>query len=128
VIAADTQKGKYVSFFSYNLGKKGMQMGGFGSGRQAEVYSGTVEESLSLDVNRFVREGIIRQECKTIGTISWSQFAGMTSSIGYEAYCDKDSGNIRLFYTLSHLVLGDKDFSYYVELTKNPISAESDGG
>jgi hypothetical protein len=91
-------------------------MGGYGSGRQAEAYDGTVEESLSLDVNHFVREGIIRKECKTSGTISWPQFTGMTSSIGYEAYCDKDSGNICLSYTLRHLVLGDKDFKYYVDL------------
>lgn len=91
-------------------------MGGLGSGREADVYSGTVEESLSLDVNQFVREGIIRQDCRTSGIITWPSFAGMTSSIDYEAYCDIDNGNIRLSYTMSHLIMGDNDYSYYVDL------------
>jgi hypothetical protein len=91
-------------------------MGGLGSGRQAEVYSGTVEDALSLDVNWLVKEGIIRQGCKTNGIITWSQTAGITSSIGYESYCEIDSGNIRLSYTLRHMAWADSDISYYIDL------------
>ena len=48
-------------------------MGGMGSGREAEVYSGTVEESLHLDINLLVREGTIRKQSQTSGIISWDR-------------------------------------------------------
>ena len=87
-----------------------------GSGREAEVYSGTVEESLHLDVNLLVREGTIRKQCQTSGEISWTRFGSTTSAIGYEAVCELDTGYLRLHYTISHLVLGENDIAYYVDL------------
>ena len=90
-------------------------MGGFGSGREAEVYSGTVEECLQLDVNWFVRKGIIRQSCQTSGIISWERLM-VTSSIGYEAQCYLENGHIRLYYRTSSLTMGEQVINYNVEL------------
>jgi hypothetical protein len=78
-------------------------MGGIGSGREAEVYSDTVEESLSLDVNWLVRIGIIRQGFRSDGTIGWETFGAASSTIGYETSCYIDTGYIRLLYTTSRI-------------------------
>ena len=76
-----------------------------GSGREAEVYSGTVEESLHLDVNRFEREGIIRGQCQTSGIISWDRPIWNKPSIGFEIQCFMENGYMRLQYAVTSLVL-----------------------
>jgi hypothetical protein len=91
-------------------------MGGIGSGRQAEVYTGTVEESLSLDVNRFVREGSVRKGCQASGIISWDRQIGIKPSIGFEAQCFMENGYMRLQYTVSSLAMGEQVVNYNVEL------------
>ena len=91
-------------------------MGGIGSGREPEVYSGTVEESLSLDVNRFVREGIIRKGCQTNGIISWERLIGIEPSIGFESECFMENGYMRLQYKVSSLAMGEQTVNYDVEL------------
>ena len=91
-------------------------MGGIGSGRKAEVYSGIVEESLHLDVNLLVRDGSIRQRCQTSGVISWDSLIGTGASIGYEAECCVENGNIQLKYRTSHIITGEQDIEYNVEL------------
>lgn len=91
-------------------------MGGYGSGRIADVYNGTVEECLHLDVNRFVKEGIIRQSCASSGIITWPRLGKISSSIGYEVQCFIENGYIRLQYTVSSLVIEDQVINYAVEL------------
>ncbi len=91
-------------------------MGGMGSGREAEAYSGTVEESLHLDVNLLVREGTIRKQSQTSGTISWDRPIGNKPSIGFEAQCYMENGYMRLQYTVTSLAMGEKIVNYNVEL------------
>ena len=91
-------------------------MGGLGSGREAEVYSGTVEESLQLDVNRFVRSGVIRQGCKASGIIEWERLGKTTSSIGYETQCYAENGYVRLNYRVHSLYMGDQVLNHTIDL------------
>jgi hypothetical protein len=91
-------------------------MGGIGSGRKAEVYSGTVEESLQLDVNKFAREGVIKPHGQASGIIAWERLIGQTPSIGYEVQCYGENGHIRLQYTASCLAMGKRVVNYDVEL------------
>jgi len=91
-------------------------MGGLGSGRPPDVYSGTVEECLSLDVNRFAREGSIGKGCQASGIISWDGPLGIKSSIGFEAQCFMKNGYMRLQYTVSSFAMGEQVVNYNVEL------------
>lgn len=91
-------------------------MGGIGSGREADVYSGTVEESLSLDVNRLVKEGSIRKQSQTSGIISWDRLIGIESSIGFEAQCFMENGYMQLQYKVTSLAMGEQVVNYNVEL------------
>ena len=91
-------------------------MGGMGSGREAEVYSGTVEESLHLDVNLLVREGTIRKQSQTSGMISWDRPIGNKPSIGFEAQCFMENGYMRLQYAVTSLAMQAQAVSYNVEL------------
>lgn len=91
-------------------------MGGTGSGREAEVYSGTVEQSLQIDVNKLVREGAVRPDCQANGILSWEGFLGQTSSLGYEVQCYGENGHIRLMYTVSSLFMESQAVNYAVEL------------
>jgi len=89
-------------------------MGGLGSGREAYRYSGTVEGSLQLDVNRLVRDGTIRQGNQGNGVITW---AGLRpSSVGYEVQCFIENGYIRLQYTVSRMGWEDRVLNYSIEL------------
>jgi hypothetical protein len=90
-------------------------MGGTGSGRKADVYSGIVEESSQLDVNTLVRDGIIGQGCHASGIISWTRFSG-TSSIGFETDCYMLNGHITLNYRVSQLGKSDQIINYPIEL------------
>jgi hypothetical protein len=90
-------------------------MGGVGSGRQPDVYSGTVEESLQLDVNRFVREGTIRKQCQTSGIISWERPIWIKPSIGFETQCFIENGYMRLEYAVSNLT-SREPVKYNIEL------------
>jgi len=78
-------------------------MGGFGSGRWGYGGKGDartlVEDCRNLDVNRFVREGIIRPGSRSMGTWEWSRHGERVASIGYEADARADAGNLRLFYS-----------------------------
>jgi len=90
-------------------------MGGIGSGRKADVYSGTVEESLQLDVNRLARDGIIRQGCHASGIISWESFVG-ESSIAFETKCRLSNGQIILNYRVSRVGMETQVIDCPVEL------------
>lgn len=91
-------------------------MGGMGSGREANVYSGTIEESLQLDVNKFVRDGAIRPHCQVKGITTWDRLIGTKPSIGIDIQCYGENGYIQLQYTVSNLTMGERVISYTVEL------------
>lgn len=90
-------------------------MGGPRSGREAHVYSGVVEDCLSLDVNKLVRGSIVRQGCQSGGAIEWKSTL-RTPSIGYESQCYMKNGYIRLQYRTSCLGMDDRVLNYNVEL------------
>lgn len=91
-------------------------MGGYGSGRWGwHSKKDTVEECRSLDANRWMREGILRENLHTWGGWNWLNYAGeKTSSIGYEV----DTTNsafpwVRLFYTFTNR---NESLDYKIEL------------
>ena len=90
-------------------------MGGYGSGREAHVYSGVVENCLTLDVNQLVKNGSIRHGCETGGVIGWENIL-RSSSIGFESQCYMENGYIRLQYMTSHLGKDDQVINYTIEL------------
>ena len=62
-------------------------MGGLGSGRYSGCGKATVEDGLTLDINKLVREGIIRpgQWCSGTRRWTWVATGEEVGSIGYEA-------------------------------------------
>lgn len=91
-------------------------MGGIGSGREADVYSGIVEESLHLDVNKLVKDGAIKSHIQANGMLKWNRPIGGKSSIGYEIQTFVQNGHICLIYIVSRLGMGEKAINYNVEL------------
>jgi len=77
-------------------------MGGYGSTRWGgHRKKGTVEECRWLDVNRWMREGIIAPDHWRVGGWKWmdAETGETTSSIGYEVRTQEASGWVRLHYT-----------------------------
>lgn len=91
-------------------------MGGMGSGREAEVYSGTVEESLQLDVNKLVRDGHIKPYQNASGILAWKRLIGPDPSIGLKTQCYGENGHMRLIYTASSLFKDPQNVNYAIEL------------
>ena len=91
-------------------------MGGYGSGRRAEHT--TVEECRWLDVNRWMREGIIQASLHTYGSWVWKDAitGEKTSSIGYEAKTWAASGWVRLWYEFKSGRNEGEDVDYKVSL------------
>ena len=96
-------------------------MGGYGSGRKVDVYSGTVENCLQIDVNRLVRDGSIGSGRQAIGTLTWKRHIGVDSSIAFEAVCYAESGHIELQYTFSSLATGSQPISYTMATVNRPM-------
>lgn len=77
-------------------------MGGYGSSRWAGYWKkAVVEDCRWLDVNRWMREGIIAPGHWRAGGWIWmdAQTGETTSSIGYEVRTQEASGWVRLRYT-----------------------------
>ncbi|MCG2777913.1 MAG: hypothetical protein L6406_19770 [Desulfobacterales bacterium] len=75
-------------------------MGGYGSGRSwGFSKKNTVEDCRNLDINRWMREGIVKPNTHRFGVWAWYRDKKKVASIGYESDCDGNSGYIRLFYT-----------------------------
>jgi hypothetical protein len=77
-------------------------MGGMGSGSYYRWHSKqTVEDGLSLDINKLIRDGSVRQGIAWQGTLVWSntRTGEKIASIGYEANLVKtDNAYMRLHY------------------------------
>ena len=100
-------------------------MGGYGSGRWGSSKphrKRIVESCLILDVNRLVREGVIRPKTERQGSWEWrnepeDEKAG--ASLGFEAWTGSDSGFLQLRYTVTLVRVGEN--SRAAELMYFPI-------
>lgn len=90
-------------------------MGGLGSGNWYRWDSrGVVENYRHLDVNRWVREGIIRGDHTCCGGWKWLQKGETVASIGYEANVDSTAPSVRLQYTVNDT----EKIDYRIPLTR----------
>jgi hypothetical protein len=96
-------------------------VGGFGSGRQGG--RPTVGSGLSLDLNKLLRNGTVRRNTTTAGTISWSySYSGEhVASMGYKATLGPERGHIRLQWTQTDCWTGEKQQrEQWIELESRP--------
>jgi hypothetical protein len=97
-------------------------MGGPGSGNSYHWWrgerKGVVEDCLSLDANRWMREGILKAGVHSYGSWRWVYHSGRECSIGYEVLTlDMSRPLVRLFYTTTRGDAGQKEASdYHVQL------------
>lgn len=77
-------------------------MGGFGSGRGAWRQTAIVEDCISIDACRWMREGIIRAGCRSSGAWCWtnSTTGEATASITYRIDAGVREGFAHLSYTV----------------------------
>ena len=76
-------------------------MGGAGSGRHWGCGKSTVEDGLTLDISKLVRDGNIRPGQRCSGTLTWRRVSSgeEVGIIGYEAnLIDPDDAWVRLHY------------------------------
>ncbi len=79
-------------------------MGGFGSGNRYHWWRGTkkttVEDSLRIDANRWMREGILRAGVHLLGSRQWTYSSGSTFRVDCEVQTmDMGRPLLRLFYS-----------------------------
>ena len=94
-------------------------MGGYGSTRWgAYSKATTVEECRSLDVNRWMREGIIAPDTRCYGSWVWTNSATgeRAASIGYEVDTQGRLGWVRLYYTVTPWDGDPVDYDYKISL------------
>ena len=95
-------------------------MGGSGSGRREEKYDYTVEDCRSIDSSRWLREGILKANMRSVGSWAWYTDKTLTeqrASIGYEIDTESDYGHVRLFYTWRET----EKLDYQVRLITTPL-------
>ncbi|MEA3406613.1 MAG: hypothetical protein U9R48_00855 [Chloroflexota bacterium] len=95
-------------------------MGGWGSSRWGWYRKKTtVEQCRWLDVNRWMREGIIGADHWRKGAWEWRDVrtGERTSRIGYEVRTQGASGWVRLYYTLTSGPHDGEEIDYRVPLT-----------
>ena len=99
--------------------RKGAVLGGFGSTRWGwHSKATTVEECRSLDVNRWIREGIIVPESRRWGSWVWtnSYTNKQAASIGYEVNTTGSPPWVRLYYTVTPWAGDPVDYDYKIAL------------
>ncbi len=90
-------------------------MGGSGSGRHADVYDFTVEDSLTLNINWLRRnDSLFAKGISSKWGVRWSRNGVVHSSVGYETNLGGASDYIRLMYTFRKT----ESIDYQVCLTK----------
>ena len=93
-------------------------MGGYNSGRHGG--RPTVEDGLTLNINKLIREQTFRPGQSRSGSIVWTNsYTGeRTASIGFHADLGEEHGRVRLTYTSTHPWTGEKRQSdYWITLT-----------
>ena len=96
-------------------------MGGYGSGRwSAHSKATTVEACRSLDVNRWMREGILAPDTRRWGSWAWtnSSTGARTASLGYEVDTAGRVPWVRLFYTITSRGGEPVDYDYKIVLAQ----------
>ena len=99
--------------------RKGAVLGGFGSTRWGwHSKATTVEECRSLDVNRWIREGIIVPESRRWGSWVWTNryTNKQAASIGYEVNTTGSPPWVRLYYTVTPWAGDPVDYDYKIAL------------
>ena len=94
-------------------------MGGNGSGRwHWHSKATTAEECRSLDVGRWVREGIVRPDTRCWGGWKWTNsYTGeQTASIGYEVNTISTPAWVRLSYTVTPQSSEPEHYDYKIVL------------
>lgn len=91
-------------------------MGGFGSGRRGG--RPTVEDGLTLDINKLRRDQFIRPGFSRGGTLTWAEtYSGRhIGSIGYQAFLGTEQGRLRLYYTTTRSDGTKHDSDYWIDL------------
>ena len=96
-------------------------MGGYGSGKSGG--RPTVENSLTLDIYRLIRQGLVKPGYHCSGPIVWTRVGTgeRVASIDYQAEIGVDRGYIRLRYTTTSTYRGEKrDSDYSIVLATTP--------
>lgn len=97
-------------------------MGGPGSGNHFHHHRppkrATVEQALSLDAARWMRDGILRPQALVRGAWRWTFCGGRTATIGYEADTRQPGNPFALIWYTRTPEGGESErFNYVVELT-----------
>jgi len=96
-------------------------MGGRGSGRSGGRY--TVEDGLTLNLNKLIRARAFRPGHSRSGSIVWTN-AYTDERVGaatYQADVGEDHGRVRLTYTSTHPWSGEpRQADYWIALTTTP--------
>ena len=96
-------------------------MGGYGSGRSGG--RPTVEDGLTLNLNKLIRERTFCPNQERSGSIVWTNpvTGERTAWISYRATLEEEHGRVRLTYTSTHPRSGATHRSdYWIELTTTP--------
>jgi hypothetical protein len=95
-------------------------MGGYGSGRRGG--RPTVEDGLTLDINKLRRDQLIRRGCGWGGTLKWAEaYSGRhIASIGYQALLGTEQGRLRLHYETTRSDGTQHNRDYWVDLATTP--------
>ena len=96
-------------------------MGGIGSGRSGG--RPTIEDSLTLNLNKLVRERTVCPNQNRRGSLVWTNAdtGERTASIGYHADIGEQHGRMRLTYTSTHPWSGEaRQSDYWIDLTTTP--------
>ena len=95
-------------------------MGGYGSGRTWGSAKTTVEDCLTLDINKLARDRTLYADLHRTGTLAWTNrvTGAERASIGFEVNTlDHSIPWMRLFYTMKRS--GEKvDFKIYLQTTQ----------
>lgn len=95
-------------------------MGGYGSGRSGG--RPTVEDGLTLDLYKLLRDGLIHKG-PWGGTLRWTETRSgrHIASVGYQGHVGVDEGRLRLTYTTTRSYDGTTHNSdYWITLTSTP--------
>jgi hypothetical protein len=98
-------------------------MGGFGSGRPG--YRASTTSGLNLNLNKLFRDGLLRPENTTAGTLEWTETSSGTrvAWMRYSATLHSDRGHLRLMYrsTFPDGSTHDSDYALPLETTAQKL-------
>ncbi len=96
-------------------------MGGYGSGRSGG--RPTVEDSLTLDLPRLFKDGLLKVGAWTSGTLRWTVVSTgeEIASMGFQSHLGEDTGYVRFHWTSTNRRSGEtRQCENRVTLTTRP--------